>query len=140
MSRNFIGLTVAGIVMIAYLALASNEITVNTYLRVNNGSFDLFRSVSGYQVDQTGKAMSYAVSPITDATNALAINASVTTAGYAYMRNVGTGTIYVAIGSGAAFLMLNTNDVFLGRMASTNVVAWTPAGYASILEHWINQE
>ena len=116
--------------------VATNAITVNAYLSVANGSISLNRSVAGYRANQTQATMNSAVQSIATTTNAITAP-QVTTGGYAWFRNVGTQTVYVAVETSTTpFLKLLTNDVALFRVGTTNLNAWTITGTGS-LDWWI---
>jgi hypothetical protein len=99
----------------------ANEITVNLKLSYANGTLVGREDPGTFSVDQTGKVSTGGAQTI--ATNATTINmGSVTTAGYAYFRNVSTAN-FIEIGTGTgtsfvAFSRLNFGQAQIVRMGT----------------------
>lgn len=120
---------------------ASDEVTITAKLDVDNGDFDFVRQVSAHKVDQTTQSAAMGILSVGTGSNIVDC-VNVATAGYGFLRNLGSDTnhIWVAVGGGTAGLvLLKDGDVALARFASTNIVAWTTNG-TSNLEYWINAE
>lgn len=111
------------------------EITVTALLKVVNGNFSLTRTVSNYQVDQTGTAVDYGIQSVAvGATNNLNI-ANVSTPGYIWLRNLDlTNDVYVTL-----TVKLRAGNIAIVPVSSTNMTTYSTAG-TNDLEYWVNQE
>ena len=139
------GLLLAG----AAVVMAANEITINSYMRVINGNFDLTRNIQGLAISQGAQFSSYNVQAVvTGAVPTLVtITGGVTTNGMAFFRNLTTNTTrWVEIGvtdTNATFIplmKLKAGEPSLSRIAAgTNVWALAYGGTVN-LEAWIAQD
>lgn len=124
----------AGLMIVAGLCCAADEITVTAVLKVSNGNFDLTRTVSNYKVDQTGTSVDYGIKAIAvGATNNIPIS-NVTSPGYCFIRNLATtNSIFVTL-----VMELAPGDVAVFPGATTNITTYSTAG-TNDLEYWVNQ-
>jgi len=158
--RMAIAVTSMLVSAIMFAAIAAEEVTVTTLLRVKNGQYDQQKNVANLKVDQGGNTMSASIQNIqTGAWEVISISADVTTNGYAFFRNLSDRTNnYIDVGTGAlstntggavvtnfsAFMRLGAKQTALMPLHITNLVYArafsTNASTGLPLENWINQE
>lgn len=115
---------------------ASDEISVTSILKVDNGNFTLERRVQNYLVDQTGTAADYGIKACSpSATNAITIS-NVTVPRYAFFRNLNTGSNSIVL---TCTILLRANDIAVIPLRTTTMTAFSTNGAAN-LEYWVNQE
>jgi len=131
---------------------AANEVTVTTYLKVSKENFELTRNVANQRYDKAGEASSSSVQGIgTNAHEALAVGADLTTNGWAFMRCIPTNQDrWVDVGiqdsnsAFLAFLRLKGGEMGVFKLSPTATIfakAGTTTNIASVdLEFWINQD
>jgi hypothetical protein len=113
--------------VVAAVAMASNEITLTSYLKAEKGTRKIERSPGTIQINWTGtRWQSQIYSLTTNAWTPMAIG-SVTTNGIVWLRNVGgNGSVKVSFDAGTTtHLVIKTNEFFSFRLdpsfTATNV-------------------
>ena len=130
------------------MIIAADEITVTGLLKVDNGSFNLTRTVQNLRITQTGTSMDYHIQSIATGTaEQITIIADVSTNGYTWMRNISTNTdrvVQIGVTNGGTFapvIQLEANDFALYRLTpSVNLYALSVGGGAVNLETWVNED
>ena len=151
MKKTLCVLTVAAIAAAALWA--ADEITVTTYLKVDNGTFEYTKNVNQLRRDQANLGSSMNVQSIqTNAAELLVVAADVTPYGYGFFRNVTTNTDRVIdIGptdtNFTPVIRLEAGDVALLRLHPTEPLyaqAVRTSGTQTVagvnLEHWILED
>ena len=156
-------LVVAAILALITVAYAANEITVTTYLRVNNGAFDQQKNVANLKIDQLGRSMTAQIQNIgTSEWEVVVIGTDVSTNGVGFFRNISTNTDrWVEIGTRAVFtnadataitnyvgfMRIRASEPALMRLDPTNAIYARAYGTNSIdltagvnLEYFINED
>jgi len=122
--------------MLAAMAepVVTNAIKINVFLEVNNGDFELTKSVQNYRANQAGRSQQYAIQNVTTNPTSLIMHPDVAIGGYSYMRNLGTNDIIVTVD-----LLFKPSDVAVFRVAGTNIIVRT-TNDISRQEYWVNEE
>jgi hypothetical protein len=134
--------------MLAFAVFAADEISLTTFLKVNNGEFQLERRISNQKIDQANNSMSYNIQSIGTSTHEqISIIVDVVTNGISYFRNITTNTDRtVDIGrqgtSGVfyAFARLKATEVAVLRLHPTNTIFAKANGGAVQIEAWIIED
>lgn len=117
----------------------ANEITLNLKIATLKGNLNHTENPGTLSVDLSGSTAIGGAATVTTTAAALPMG-SVTSAGYAYFRNVGP-TNYVEIGTGTGagfvpFIKLKSGEAAICRLGTNAPTA--KANVASItLQHWI---
>ena len=140
--------------MFALAAIAADEITVNAYLKVSKGVFELTRSINQYKVSQFGRSSDHHIQVIGSNTwEQVTIIADVATNGWTFCRNLNTDRAsYIDLGvrsTGSGY----TNHTAFARLygADIGIIPLHPTNsfYASSfstnsgginLEIWVNEQ
>jgi len=151
---NILGIViVAGLLAAVAAVYAADEITINEYIKVANGEFDLTRNVNQYKVSQYGRSADYHIQSIASSVwEEVSVIADVSSNGYSFFRNLETNrAFYIDIGvrdvvgavtNRKAFMRLYGSDVALLPLHVTNTLwaqAFTTNAEGSSLEVWINE-
>lgn len=137
-------------VSFAGIILASDEITVNGYINVLKGNFNLTRQVSSAKITMNGNNVDYHIQTIATADwSVVSVISDVKTNGYSWIRNLTTNTTrYVEIGyryadasvtNYGAVLRFNAGEFGLLRF-TTNPIQAKAYGGSVDLETWINSD
>lgn len=122
--------------LVAGIAIAANEVTVQTFLKIKNGAYDVQRTVNMLD-SQTTSSADQGIMNATPAATAIPIS-NVTTPKWSYLRNLSTNTAqYIDV---TCTVRLYGNDVAVMPLANTNIQATAQAGTTNKLEYWINEK
>jgi len=137
------------------LVMAADELTVTTYLQLDNGDLDLTRQINQLRRDQAAQSMSYITQDIqTNTYELLVVAADVATNGYAFFHNITTnadrwidvGGLYVGAATQmVSFMRLEAGDVGLMRLHPTNSMyaqgGSSTSGVTGVnLEYWVIED
>lgn len=138
-------------VISTYGATVTNAVSIDLFLRVENGNFDYTRSVSGFQVNQVGTSSDLHVQEIgTNTHELITIVSDVSTNGYSFFRNITTNANrYIDVGvqdtnsTFIPFMRLLPNEPAILPLHITNSIyaignSNTNGGLAN-LEFWVNE-
>jgi hypothetical protein len=92
---------IAGLLgLVGIIVLAEDEITLNEYMAVANGAFNLTRNVNQYKVTQLGNSSDYHIQSVqSNAYEQITVVSDVATNGYAFFRMLTTNLArYIDIG------------------------------------------
>ena len=138
---------------LALAAIAADEITVTTYMKVDNGYYQFTKNIPGLKVDQLGDSMQASIQSIqTGAWEQVVIsNADLATNGYSFFRCTDTNTDrWIDVGNKIGGNYVANQRYYAGDVAviplhPTNTV-WATAGstytgaVAGVnLEFWNNE-
>jgi hypothetical protein len=122
--------------LVAGVAIAANEVTVNTLLRIKNGAYDVQRTVNMLDSQATSSA-DQGIMNATPVATAIPIS-NVVTPKWSYIRNLSTNTAqYIDV---TCTIRLYGNDVAVMPIGNTNIQATAQAGTTNKLEYWINEK
>jgi hypothetical protein len=114
--KTYLGATIA--LLLAFGVYAANEVKLTVKVDVDKGNLEIDREVNNYKSNMTGDNYTAGVQNISTNPAALTVGTGVGTAGYAYMRNLGTNDMYISFTA-----LLKSNDVALVRVSSTVITA-----------------
>ncbi len=129
--------TAAVVLMVAGTTLADSNLTVNVCLQAKMGSIDVTRQVANYQPAWGTGTFYYTSMAVNSWTNSITV-ANVTTPGYAFARNPGTGTVTFIIGGGAvATMTFFPGDAAVFPCGSTTLTVNTATNITGAFEMWL---
>ena len=151
MKRKVIAVLVL-VLACVFAVIAADEITINNYMRVLNGNFDLTRNIAQYKVSQAGLFADLHVQRVlSNAWEEISVISDITTNGYAFFRMITTNRNYYIdvgvqrTGSGytnqTALMRLYGSDTAILPLHPTNklyATAFTLDANGADLEVWIN--
>ncbi len=146
-----LGAVLACVAGLAGALVASDEITLNAYMNVLKGNFDLTRQVTGGKITMNGNNIDYHIQTIpTSDWSVVTVIADVKTNGYSWIRNLTTNaTRYVEIGyryadasvtNYGAVLRFYAGEFGMARFTTNPIQARAYGGGSVDLEVWINSD
>lgn len=146
-----LGAVLACVAGLAGVLVASDEITVNGYINVLKGNFNLTRQVSSGKITMNGGNIDYHIQTIATADwSVVSVISDVKTNGYSWIRNLTTNTTrYVEIGyryadanvtNYGAVLRFYAGEFGMCRFTTNPIQAKAYGGGSVDLEVWINSD
>jgi hypothetical protein len=115
----------------------ADEITLSIDLQCENGDFEFRRSINGVELDQAAQGYAGGIQSLTTTEEAIIVN-EISTAGYAWFRNIGDNPVQIGHTVSAAFygfLQLAVDQVAVCPLAALTYQAKATTGTSKLEYH-----